>query len=103
MLHFLNDVPRLNLALESTQGILQRLALLQSNLRQNHHPQTRINRTRRAYPTVPINWLQRFSNMFDSPLSRWIALLFCSDMNEVVQLVIESKEGIVRGAAQAEC
>jgi hypothetical protein len=39
-LHFLNDVFRLNLALKATQGILQRLALLQSNFRQIHHPQT---------------------------------------------------------------
>jgi hypothetical protein len=30
-LHFLDDVFRLNLALEPTQGILQRLALMQSN------------------------------------------------------------------------
>src|SRR2546428_4872261 len=44
-LHFLNDVFRLNLALEPTKGILQRLALLQSNFCQTHHPQTSSNRT----------------------------------------------------------
>ncbi len=37
-LHFLNDVFRLNLALESTQGILQRLTFLQSNFCQNSSP-----------------------------------------------------------------
>ena len=37
-LHFLNDVFRLNLALEPTQRILQRLALLQSNFCQTLHP-----------------------------------------------------------------
>src|SRR6266851_368660 len=39
-LHFLNYVFRLNLALEPTQGILQRLTLLQSNFCQTDHPQT---------------------------------------------------------------
>ena len=38
-LHFLNDVFRLNLALEAAQGVLQGLALLQSNFCQTHHPQ----------------------------------------------------------------
>src|SRR5215831_1101806 len=33
-----NDVLRLNLALEAAEGILQRLALLQSNFSQAHHP-----------------------------------------------------------------
>jgi hypothetical protein len=40
-LHFLNYVFRLNLALEPTQSILQRLTLLQSNFCQTDHPQTR--------------------------------------------------------------
>ena len=44
-LHFFNDVFRLNLALEPTKGILDRLTLLQSNFRQTHHPQTKTNRT----------------------------------------------------------
>ena len=39
-LHFLNYVFGLNLALEPTQGVLQRFALLQSNFRQTHHPPT---------------------------------------------------------------
>jgi len=39
-LDFLNDVFRLNFALESTQGVLDRLALLHSNFCQIHHPQT---------------------------------------------------------------
>jgi ketosteroid isomerase-like protein len=43
--HFLNDVFRLNLALEPTEGVLQRLALLQSNFCQTHYPQTSPNRT----------------------------------------------------------
>src|SRR6266446_8672751 len=38
-LHFLNDFFRLNFALEPTQGVLQRFALLQSNFCQTHHPQ----------------------------------------------------------------
>ena len=42
-LDFLNDVFRLNLALEPTQGILQRFAVMQSNFCQTDHPQTRIN------------------------------------------------------------
>jgi len=42
-LHFLNDVFRLNLALEPTQGILQRFAVMQSNFCQTDHPQTKIN------------------------------------------------------------
>jgi len=37
-LHFLDDVFRLNLALEPPQGILDRLAFLQSNFGQIHHP-----------------------------------------------------------------
>jgi len=37
-LHFLNDIFRLNLALEPTQSVLQRLALLQSNFCQIYHP-----------------------------------------------------------------
>ncbi len=45
-LHFLNDFFRLNFALEPTQGVLQRFALLQSNFCQTHHPQTSPNRTR---------------------------------------------------------
>jgi hypothetical protein len=44
-LHFFNDVFRLNLALEPTKGILDRLTLLQSNFRQTHPPQTKTNRT----------------------------------------------------------
>jgi hypothetical protein len=43
--HFLNDVFRLNLALEPTKGVLQRLALLQSNFCQTHHPPTSHKRT----------------------------------------------------------
>jgi len=39
-LHFLDDVFGYNLALEATKGVLQRLALLQSNFCQAHHPQT---------------------------------------------------------------
>ena len=39
-LYFLNDVLRLNLAFEPTQGVLQRLALLQSNFCQNLSPPT---------------------------------------------------------------
>jgi len=42
-LDFPNDIFRLNLALEPTQGILQRFAVLQSNFCQTDHPQTRIN------------------------------------------------------------
>ena len=38
-LHFLNDVFHLNLAFEPTQGILDRLAFLQSNFCQSAHPQ----------------------------------------------------------------
>src|SRR5262249_41640436 len=41
-LHFLNDVFGLNLALEATQGILQRLTFLQSNFCQADHPQTEL-------------------------------------------------------------
>src|SRR5271165_569956 len=37
-LHFLNDVFRLNLAFESTEGVLQRLTFLQSNFCQNSSP-----------------------------------------------------------------
>ncbi len=37
-LHFLNDVFRLNLTLEPTEGVLQRLTLLQSNFCQTDHP-----------------------------------------------------------------
>ena len=37
-LHVFNDLFRLDLALESTQGILQRLTFLQSNLCQINHP-----------------------------------------------------------------
>src|SRR5215471_1025480 len=39
-LYIPNDVLRLNLALEAAEGILQRLALLQSNFSQAHHPQS---------------------------------------------------------------
>ena len=39
-LHFLDDVFRLNLALEPAQGILQRFTFLQSNFCQADHPQT---------------------------------------------------------------
>src|SRR6266849_3629331 len=38
-LHFLDDIFRLNLAFEPTQGVLQRFTLLQSNFCQTHHPQ----------------------------------------------------------------
>ena len=38
-LYFLNDVFCLNLALEPAQGVLDRLAFLQSNFCQSHHPQ----------------------------------------------------------------
>jgi hypothetical protein len=44
-LHFLNDVFGLHLALEPAQGILQRLAFLQSNFCQTNHPQTSPVRT----------------------------------------------------------
>jgi hypothetical protein len=44
-LHFLNNVFRLNLALEPTKRVLQGLALLQSNLCHTHHPQASSNRT----------------------------------------------------------
>jgi hypothetical protein len=37
-LHFLNDVFGLNLALETAQGVLQGLALLQSNFCHAYHP-----------------------------------------------------------------
>src|SRR5260370_6784836 len=40
-LHFLNDVFRLNLALEPPKGILNRLTFLQSNFCQTHHPPTK--------------------------------------------------------------
>jgi len=44
-LHFLDDVFRLNLALEAPQGILDRLAFLQSNFGQIRHPQGELHRT----------------------------------------------------------
>src|SRR5205823_10101739 len=44
-LHFLYDVFRLNLAFEPTQGILDRLAFLQSNFCQSAHPQAKTNRS----------------------------------------------------------
>jgi hypothetical protein len=40
-LHFLNDVFRLNLALEATESIVYGLTLLQPNFCQSHHPPTR--------------------------------------------------------------
>src|SRR5205807_6618371 len=40
-LHFFNDVFRLNLALESPQGVLDRFALLQSDFCQFNHPPAR--------------------------------------------------------------
>src|SRR5271166_2777821 len=48
-LNVLNDVFRLNLAFEPTEGVLQRLTLLQSNFCQTHHPQTSPNREILAY------------------------------------------------------
>src|SRR5215467_6430643 len=44
-LHVPNNVLRLNLALEAAEGILQRLALLQSNFSQAHHPQSGLKQT----------------------------------------------------------
>ncbi len=44
-LYFLNDVFRLNLALEPPQGILDGLTFLQSNFCQTHHPQPKLYRT----------------------------------------------------------
>jgi len=49
-LHFLNDVFGLNLAFESTKGVLERLALLQSNFCHAHHPQTSPDRTPSSLP-----------------------------------------------------
>src|SRR6266436_8163600 len=48
--HFLNDVFRLSLAFEPTKGVLQRLALLQSNFCQTHPPKPTLNRHIRGYP-----------------------------------------------------
>jgi len=53
-LHFLNDVFRLNLALESTQGILQRLALLQSNFSQTHYLQPEQSHTPKRSTTLSL-------------------------------------------------
>ncbi len=53
--HFLNDVFGLNLALEPTKGILQRLALLQSNFCQTHHPQT--STISDIFELTPFVWL----------------------------------------------
>jgi hypothetical protein len=39
-LHFLNDVFRLDLPLKAAKSVLNRLALLQSDLCQPYHPQT---------------------------------------------------------------
>src|SRR5215510_15709347 len=47
--HFLDDVFRLNLALEPTQGILQRLALMQSNFCQSYHPSLRPQGTESSF------------------------------------------------------
>jgi hypothetical protein len=41
-LHFLNDVFGYNLALETAQGVLQRLAFLQPNFCQTHPPKARM-------------------------------------------------------------
>ena len=60
-LHFLNDVFRLNFALEPTQGILQRLAFLQSNFCQTHHPQTNANLTSWSLPRKLAHYAQASS------------------------------------------
>jgi hypothetical protein len=45
-LHFLNNVFAYYLFLETTKGILQRLALLQSNFCQTYHPRPVLNHRR---------------------------------------------------------
>ena len=51
-LDLLNNVFLLHLALKKTKGILQRLALLQSNFRQTHHLPTRIQCISSSLPHV---------------------------------------------------
>jgi hypothetical protein len=45
LFYVLDDVFLLNFALEPAQGVFQRLALLQSDFCQSHHPQTGSKRT----------------------------------------------------------
>ena len=72
-LHFPDDVFCLNLALESTQGVLDRLTLLQSNFCQTHHPRAKTNQTylsllhlgcappNRVHPLIQIQIRARFT------------------------------------------
>jgi hypothetical protein len=73
-LHFLDDVFRLNLALKSAKGVLQRLALLQSNFCQTHHPQTSPNRTyKKLIPFVlsSVELIAKHRVHFGHQLSSW--------------------------------
>src|SRR5271165_782624 len=51
--HFLNDVFGLNLTLEPTESVLERLALLQSNLGHANHPPTSPYRTNYSLSFAP--------------------------------------------------
>jgi len=64
--HFFNDVFRLNLALEPTKGIFQRLAVLQSNFCQTHHLPTK---TKRAHLSLPHLYCAPHRTEF--PITRW--------------------------------
>src|SRR5438067_2380858 len=71
--HFFNDVFRLNLPLEPTKGILQRLAVLQSNFCQTHHLPTK---TKRAH--LSLTHLYCAPHRTEYPITRWSPIAHAS-------------------------